>query len=209
MSFTSRRKRRLDRERYQRDAYLIVIATEGTHTEYQYFQIFRNPRIKVVVLPTENVEGVAGQGHSSPKHVIKRLDRYRKENVPWPNDEMWIMFDRDRWTQEMLTTVCQLANQKNYSMAISNPCFELWLLLHHMDVERDAVFACNDLVLELRNLLGEYNKDNVKLENFEGGINQAIIRAEAKDIHPADRWPQTTGTHVYRVVKTILDANPG
>ena len=50
-------------EKTYRDDRLFVIATEDTYAPDQYFRVFRNPRIKVRVLPTEG-------GLSAPGHVM-------------------------------------------------------------------------------------------------------------------------------------------
>ena len=52
-----------------RDANLLVIATEDTYLPARYFDLFRNPRVKVQVLPTEDCR-------SSPEHVMDRLGKF-------------------------------------------------------------------------------------------------------------------------------------
>ena len=41
----------------------------------------------------------------------------------------------------------------------------------------------------------------------EGNISVAIERAAALDVSPADRWPNTLGTRVYLLAKSILGIN--
>src|SRR6185312_4244684 len=49
-------------------------------------------------------------------------------------DEFWCVFDVE-WPQNHpnLPEAIALAEKHGINMAISNPCFELWLLLHHAD----------------------------------------------------------------------------
>ena len=119
-----RKKRPLDRNiDHRADTSLIVIATEGEKTEKQYFETFKYRRVQVKVEATE-------KGKSSPAHVLERLDAYVKEFVIGDGDELWLAIDVDRWEKRMLAEVTREAVQKGFSLAVSNPCFELWLLLH-------------------------------------------------------------------------------
>ena len=71
-----------------RDARLIVIATEGTETEKQYFKAladqYRNPKVHVEVL--ERVSTA-----SSPDHVIGELDKFRHTFSLDKYDELWLV----------------------------------------------------------------------------------------------------------------------
>ena len=88
MSLTSRRKRPLDHTvAHLRDTRLIIIAAEGEKTEKQYFSMFRNRRVQVKVLHTED-------GLSSPKHVFDRLAKYRKAYDVKCDDELWLVAER-------------------------------------------------------------------------------------------------------------------
>ena len=52
------------------------------------------------------------------------------------NDELCLVIDRDKqsWTEATISEVAQFCHAKQYILALSNPCFELWLLIHHYDV---------------------------------------------------------------------------
>ena len=67
----------------------------------------------------------------------------------YPEDEFWIVTDVDKnWSEELIDSegrksyrdewneaiaACQ---EKGYSYAVSNPFFEIWLLLHHDLLQR-------------------------------------------------------------------------
>jgi hypothetical protein len=105
MGLTSRRKRPLDRSiPYFRDTHLIIIATEGTKTEKQYFEstVFRNKRVQVIVLETKD-------NCSAPRYVLDRLKQYAKETDLQPNDQLWLMADKDCWPDSQLKEVCSHA----------------------------------------------------------------------------------------------------
>lgn len=198
MSLTSRKKRELDHTvPHLRDARLIVIATEGTHTEDQYFDIFESKKVQIRVLVTED-------GHSAPKHVFQRLADYKKEYQIGKDDQLWLMIDKDRWEEAHLSEVASESIKKKFQLAVSNPCFELWLYLHHDDVDSGVRITCDELVTKLRAALGSYNKSNLDLELYRSKERNAIDRAKALDVDTDQRWPQQTGTHVYKVVEEVL-----
>lgn len=205
MSPRCRKPRPLSREdKTYRDDRLFVIATGDTHAPEQYFDIFKDSRIKLLILPTEDC-------HSAPEHVFKRMDDYRKKFETMDDDECWLMLDTDHRVEPNkighFKQLCAEAGQKGYQLAISNPCFEAWLLLHVADIDENEQFnKCEEVVKRLRKILGEYSKRTVDPKHFspETAI-VAVARAEKLDDTPADRWPQKTGSHVYKVVKKLLE----
>ena len=72
---------------------------------------------------------------TSPRHVMMALDRVKQERDLGHDDQLWILSDVDRWETEELSEVAEKCNQKNYKFAVSNPCFEIWLLLHRKSIE--------------------------------------------------------------------------
>lgn len=208
MNLRCRKPRPLTREeKTHRDDRLFVIATEDTHAPDQYFRIFKNSRIKPRVLPT-------GDGRSAPEYVLDRLDAFAREFELTEEDELWLMLDTDHWVKPdhiaNLINVCTQATQKRYNLAHSNPCFEVWLLLHVMDLDESHQFqSYEDMTPYLKEKLGGYSKRRIDPEQFSlDKVAAAIERAEKLDKSPQDRWPQKTGTHVYRVVKKLFHAVP-
>lgn len=209
---TSRAKRPLNREiPHLRDTRLVIIATEDTYAVKQYFEseIFSNPRVQVIILETqqkENIDGIPATA-SAPRYVFERLREFIKSHDLDTEDVICLMVDRDRWTDKMLQDVCRhtfkLRNGRDrIELAVSNPCFELWLYLHHQEWNSGNVTS-KVMEKNLRILLGCYNKSNIDIDKFIGKEGNAVKRAEAMDLNPKMRWPQTTGTHVYKIVKRI------
>ncbi len=199
MALTSRLKRPLKRsEGKLRDAKLIVIATEGQETEKQYFEgLFHTPRVKVDVLPSE-------AGASAPNYVFNRLAAYKQKYDLHRNDQLWVMVDVDRWPDKMLAEVAQKSLKKNFRLAVSNPCFELWLYLHLGDIDPDRNLSPKEMEELLRKKAGSYSRSNLKVEDFQPFIQEAVKRAKALHTNLEERWPSKTGTYVYLVVEEIL-----
>ena len=204
-----------------RDAKLIVIATEGQKTEPKYFNAlkkhndFSNPRIHVEVLNKLTTD-------SSPTEIIRMLDNFKREYRLKNYDELWMVIDRDRqsWGVDEISEVAQLCFQKGYNLGLSNPCFELWLLLHVASIDNYSQdeheeFLANKKVegertrleYEIFRILGEYNKSNPKIELFLPGLESAITQAKKLDRHPERRWPNYLGTRVYLLVENMRNLN--
>ncbi len=200
MSFTSRKRRPLNRKiEFLRDTRLVIIATEGHSTEKQYFTIFekRSPRVQVTVLGTED-------GLSAPKHVLNRLKKFREDNDIRKEDALCLAIDKDRWPDAQLSDVAAKAQQMSVILAVSRPCFELWLFLHHSDVSREMDNFCSEQMIDtLAVRLGGYSKDSLRKDIFEPHIQQAVERARALDVDPHARWPNSLGTRVYRIIEAI------
>ncbi len=211
-------KRDFQRKSGLRDARLIIIAAEGEKTEKIYFEglkkHYQNPRVHVEVLDRW-LEG------SDPEKVILDLDHFRAEyHLRKGYDQLWLVIDVDRW-REKLAFVAQACFQKQYHLAVSNPAFEIWLLLHVRELasypaEVLAEFLENQktgertrVELELLHLLGSYNKANPQIAYFAPRAQTAILNGRAADQNPELRWPNQPGSRVYLLAEKIVpQGNP-
>ena len=203
-----------------RDARLIVIASEGKDTERIYFKAlakeYTNPRVHVHVLERSENE----QNNSSPEHVLKQLNDYKGHYELESDDELWLVVDRDRWTEAMLSRVATECAQDNFMhVALSNTCIELWLLLHLVDAtlltpeeqqlwmenRRKSKNADPYLKVRLRQEMGSYHESSYDAKMLIEHVEVAIARAKALDKNPADRWPQTLGTRVYLLAESVMN----
>jgi hypothetical protein len=190
------RTKLLSRETNARDAWLCIIATEGARTEKQYFAMFQNERVRVEVLATD------ADNKSSPQHVLNRIALFKEQYDFGEKDQLWLMIDRDRWPIENLKDVCRGAREESIGLAISNPCFEVWLLLHHRDMEVEEL-NCKAVEAQLRDQLGGYKKTNLNADLFRPYISEAVRRAKDLDTDTASHWPVVPGTRVYKVVQNF------
>lgn len=175
---------------------MIVLAVEGSHTEEQYFKPLRNGKIDIEVLSTDGEFSP-----SSPQHVEERMDSFLTLNQSLIGGEFWLVMDVDK--HHRLLEVCMRATLKGYKLAVSNPCFELWLWLHHSDVD-ERFTNCQDLEIALRKALGSYNKSNLVIDSFHPYIATAINRAKALPRNSENPIPSFPGTHVYQLMERIL-----
>ena len=212
-----RRFKTRDRMSGNRDAKLIVIATEGEKTEKKYFEemvsskYYNNSRVKILVLEKEDASA------SAPEHVLEEISKFEKEYEFEEEDKWWLVIDVDRWGEKKLSQVARKCAQKDYNLAVSNPCFEIWLLLHLKSLdeyspsvleefsENKKTGTRNRIDSEILDILGEFNKSDLKVEHFLPELDKAIQRAKELDTDTDLRWPNDLGSRVYRLAESILE----
>jgi hypothetical protein len=182
-----------------RDDRLFIIACDDTYAPKQYFEFFRIARIQVHVVSTTD-------GTSAAQHVLTRLLAIDHE----PDDELWLVLDTDHCIKGghvagFLETLTQ-ARHCRVNVALSRPCFELWLLLHHSDESALASLStAGDVEAALRLKLGEYNKTKLKQEHYPlTSVSVACSRAENLDKNVVGgEIPASNTSRVYLIWKAI------
>ena len=153
-----------------------MIASEDRYAVKQYFEFFHSTRIQFRVLETEH-------GESAPQHVIDRLSEYIDEYEIGDGDQLWLVCDTDHWIEpghiKNLVEVVRLCRQKGIGAALSNPCFDLWVLLHFADFPSETSLTCTEVGEQIRAAAGQYNKTKVyNLPIDDERVRSAISRAK-------------------------------
>jgi RloB-like protein len=207
--------------RNELDTYLVYVATEDTYAVEQYLDalqehaIIDRTRVKILVLPTTDTR-------SSLRALVDRLKQHVDAlDERDDRDELWAVFDVDHQATGQhlrdFTEAVQVARTRGIRLAGSNPCFELWLLLHLTEnvtgipssvEDRDAARACERRLRDT--LLAEgpgargYNKTRIGAERFAvlDRVRDACARARA--LSPAEEpWPSTVGTRVHALIDEL------
>lgn len=208
-----RQRKSFDRNTGIKEPSLIIIAAEGQEAEQRYFEGIadkleeQRTQLQLKVLPKR------AQGNSAPQQVLNQLSDYEKEIGMDEHDELCLVIDRDRqsWTEQEIASVAQECANKQYLLALSNPCFELWLLLHNVDVnsltDKQLEQIHNNsngfLKKEVSRVKGGYKTSKLKIDDFWGDTEIAIERAKKLDTEPQHRWPNQVATRVYLIVEKI------
>ena len=113
-----------------RDSRLFIIVAEGER-EDAYFSYFhnKNQKIRISLAPRE-------QNASAPNHFLNRLEKFKQEEkwIPKGDDVIWFVLDVDLWKREPIDELINFCkNDATLNIAISNPCFEVWLLYHLLE----------------------------------------------------------------------------
>jgi hypothetical protein len=179
---------------------LFVIGTEGRVTERRYFLIVKR------LYPDSNCvlefSRTSSSNCSNPHEVLESVKRWIKENGPLgKGDEAWLVVDTDAWTEEQLNElrnwVSEAAERRfGRGLALSDPKFEYWLLLHFENAGVRSSRECTD---KLKRHLPYYDKDVSDHDFSHESIEQAMSTARQRDGHGSG--PSTT---VYKLVESIL-----
>jgi hypothetical protein len=195
---------------------IFVIATEGNLTEKLYFEGF-NERTRQLDINNNDkvIVKVLDRSHtkSAPKYVKELLDGYKDDGVQ--PKELWMVIDRDpqNTAKKNLIAIIKACHNDHYNIALTNPCFEFWLLLHVVDITQ---YKPEELLKnikvntkrrfldkELSRQLRGYNKNRLKFEKFEPHLDKAITQAAlfAVDVYEI---MDALGTNIHILVKSIL-----
>jgi len=195
-----RKKRSLDRSiPHLKDTNIIFIGIEGgskKSREARYFDIFREDNIRLQIRVIHNFAHRA-----SPLDVLHHLKETIRREPLQEGDEVWLVTDLDRY-HEHLPEAARLCKDASINMALSNPCFEFWLLLHLCDPKTEFD-ECRDVKPLLSKLMNKTKSKSGGYEAiFKNKAGLAVKRAKQRT-DDSERWPLKNGSHVYKIVELI------
>jgi hypothetical protein len=158
----------------------LVIFCEGQRTEPEYLNALkRQPSVRDVAAVELRVE--TGQGGSVPRTLVSIAADYRRRSIAEEGevDEFWCVFDVE-WplNHPGLDAAIDQARQNDIQLAVSNPCFELWLVLHFQD---HAAWLDNAGVRKLLRTLDGTGSKGVDPAKYMPRIAEASRRAAELD----------------------------
>ena len=184
-----RKNRGYKRGEPHRDAILFVIACEGAVREREYFEYLgtHSSQIKITVLENKD-------GNSAPKWVLDSAARHVAEKELKEGDQLWFVMDVDRWPEDQLRAIHEECEKRtNWHMALSNPCFEVWLYMHIDDILNSTSTNARELKNELSSKVkGGYNK-----KVFIPAIRDAHRRSLALDDNAEHFIPEFMRTKMH------------
>ena len=208
-----RRASDLKRRRYRREPKRrFLIFCEGRNTEPAYFKalkwVFSDALIEVETIAPAGVPYTLAKSATDRARSLELERRPRKlRNSYEEGDEVWAVFDRDEHPRfEEAVAICLLGN---VGVGRSNPCFELWLILHEQDFDRPddrhAVQA------HLQTLRPEYERDGAKAPDCDDMVSRAEEAERRAEVLLARRVEERTpfgcpSTTVGQLTRSIRDA---
>ncbi|MFI7430525.1 RloB family protein [Micromonospora sp. NPDC049836] len=163
----------------------VLVATNGQSTERSYLLALKQepwvrPRVVVVV------------ERGSPIDMARGAARRRQRD---DFDEAWGVCDVDHYEAAQAEAEAAALGVR---LVWSNPCFEVWLLLHHVDCSGYLKNA--DKVHEkLRRAVKNWDKTALNFNDFRDGVENAVVRAQRLGPAP-DRNPSTA---VWQLIDTL------
>ena len=117
---------------------VILIVTEGSQTEPKYFEHYRNRRTNIDI---RVVGSRTSGGETDYLSLIRKAVEYQNKNQisVSEGDSVWVVADGDvnynnpdpiTAKDSLLSKARKMADAKGIQIALSNPCFEFWYLLH-------------------------------------------------------------------------------
>ena len=194
-----------------RDSRCYYIACEDKYASPNYFthlkDMVRCSRINIIIIPSLD-------GMSSPKHVLSNLSDGTEGNYQ-DGDVFWMLIDLDHNNHEShrvsFIETQKEAKHSGVCVAISRPCFEFWLLLHHLNTENEKLLSLSngrESKELLKETIGEYGpKCNIRYDDFSADkVRKAIIGAIQIDSTVSGGWiPDSNTSRVYQLVMSIID----
>ena len=168
----------------QSDGKTFLIVVEGKQTERLYFDEFR----KRLELKAADVV-IEHAGATDPQNMVttavtlrdKRAEAAKKSVLLAPYDEVWVVFDREATHHvrgKQLPAAISKAAEEEISVALSNPSFEFWLLLHYVFTTKPFSDA-QAVIRELKKHIPKYKKRLFPLDELFALLRTAIKNASA------------------------------
>jgi len=170
-----------------------LLLCEGRVTERDYFDALRRTRELQAQIRIEHCPG------GLPKLVEEAQRRLTRSNAP---DRIWCVADVDDFSPEQIRqAVERAAVRSEITLAISNPCFELWALLHFEDCRR--FLTKEQAKRRLRRHLPAYEK-RLPFEQLAPRFPEAFERAKALAIRGGVHGLHNPSTGVHRLIESLL-----
>lgn len=183
-----------------------LIFTEGEKTETIYLQHWHRLHRDRVIVTFDDFHGVPLRLVEEARDRKKTDLREQKRGRGTAYDEYWCVFDVDEHPN--LKRAIELAAAHDINLAVSNPCLELWFLLHLK--EQRASLDRHDAQSQVRDLLGCGKVPTpAALAQLAERHDQAMSRALALDSkHMGDGSPSRSNpsTDIWRLVERIRAA---
>lgn len=176
-----------------RSRHTVLVYCGALRTEPDYFDGLKVSLRSGGVALKVRQEGVA------PDRLVRIAAAYR-DRKPDTFDDVWCVVDVDQFDIEAALTE---ARRCRINLAVSNPCFELWLLLHHADC-RSHCTGYADVAARLKKHVPAYDKARLDFADYAPGVGEAVKRA--RDLKPTGvRHRDNPSTSVWRLVESITD----
>jgi hypothetical protein len=151
----------------------VLIFCGAGCTEKDYFAGLRT------FIGSRSIDIVVTERSGSPDQVVGYAAAYGSGR---DFEERWCIVDVDHFEREggKVSKAVAKGRAAGINVAVSNPCFEYWLLIHHADKAFPA-HVCQDIDQALRKEVPDYDKTCLRFEQFADGVPDAIKRAKKRD----------------------------
>ena len=200
-SFSSKKRNKQSRK----EKPMIIITAEGRNeTEARYFNNFRTADCPYII--KFHKAGHLTDPTKLAESIRKRWDA--EEADERTGDMAFVVVDLDN-NEEKAKGIQQLeARNRVEKFIVSNPCFEVWYLLHYGFSTKSYINA-DAVIRELQKHYSEYEKTSDMYPLLKDKMGNAITNAEKlEEYHKAEKHPHPDSscnpyTDVHKLVKII------
>lgn len=186
---------------------IILVGAEGKNqTERKYFKAFNQVQSEYKIM--------AGKGNNTDLVGVVEdlLKSAKQEELDLKDGDMLACFidvDFKKGRDQELRAAMKLARQNNISVFLSNPCFEIWYLLHFRYSTK--LYGSNEEVIkELGSYISDYSKSKDVYDVIENKIDQALLNTKRLESYHLengtnDRLKKLPSTEAYKLIEMILE----
>ena len=199
------KKKRNTESRKQKPVILIVAEGENV-TESLYFKSFQRQN------PTCNIRLVLAKHVTDPEGMLKAIQTRWKdlELDARKGDRAYVVLDLDcdRDKAKLIRTIQK--DSKEIQFIISNPCFEVWFLLHFRYSTKQYLSG-DAIIKELKTFVPEYKKNydiSGQLESLRGVATENVEKLRIYFEELGYDWPSDECNPMTDVDIVVKKINP-
>ncbi len=185
----------------------LLVFCEGEKTEQEYIKALkRSPLVREFASVDIYIE--SDTGGLVPKTLVSKAIEAKARNSGEGSeiDEIWCVFDVEWPTNHPdLNHSVERARQSGIRVAISNPCFELWLILHFQD---HYGFLSSADAISLRHHLDGSTGKGLEPSMYMASISKAVNRASELNYYHLQNgtaFPRNNpSSGMYQLVRSTL-----
>jgi hypothetical protein len=179
---------------------VFYLFTEGAKTEPTYFNILQKICHQHVCITIKS-----HRTKSDLPHVLNRAKKFIQEEKPnMEFSEFWLVVDVDNRTKSQFAQLQKWTEERsNYYLAISNPKFEYWLLLHFEP--GNGISSSEHCSRQLIEHMPYYQKNNLDEKKLLARLSNAIQNAKEKYSQCENDCFAGNCSMVYKLVEKIVN----
>lgn len=199
---------------------VFLLACEGRHTERRYFQGLNEVKHYFKIADYIDIEifKKGNQDNSHPLKIFEELKLKVKKNGI-EADELCLIIDRDphSFKDYQLDELIQKCKEEGYSIYLTNPRFEFWLLLHFLEdkltkEEKEKILFENGfLEKKLQDFLkskfklraNSFNK-KIKFCHYNDRVNLALSNGNLYE-EDINKLKDKIGTNIHKLIDKMTD----
>lgn len=188
-----------------KDATSIYIFCEGVKREFQYFDNFRglDSRINIEIYnlnPNEDNSPLGLLEIAKSSFGLNTDSKPKFELIP--GDQVWLVFDTDpdkgNTRLPQINEIKSYAEKKGWNLAISNPCFEVWLAFHFYDKPPVDSLSCSEWKTSMNHFGGFDSRQHFVM------IERAVDRSRISYSQDELELPMPGSTNVFNLGDVLV-----